>query len=103
MMMRSRQQRQPFSLADGRPFQQSRRRTVLIPLSRSRQESIRTNLWAVPTVMVVLVVGLFTVTYSMDRRAAAGVIALPAWLSFGGPDVAREVLIAIATSVITVA
>jgi uncharacterized membrane protein len=53
--------------------------------------------------MVVLIVGLFAITYSIDRRAAAGVIALPAWLSFGGPDVAREVLIAIATSVITVA
>src|SRR5690242_16897733 len=98
-MMRSRQQPQPFSVADGGPFQQSRRRMVLIPLSRSRRESIRTNLWAVPTVMVVLVVGLFAITYNIDRRAVAGVIALPAWLSFGGPDVAREVLIAIATSV----
>jgi uncharacterized membrane protein len=76
---------------------------VLIPLSRSRREAIRTNLWAMPTFMVVIVVGLFAVTLTIDRRAAAGEITLPAWISFGGPDVAREVLIAIATSVITVA
>jgi uncharacterized membrane protein len=53
--------------------------------------------------MVVLIVGLFAITYSIDRRAAAGSVVLPAWLSSGGPDVVREVLIAIATSVITVA
>jgi hypothetical protein len=53
--------------------------------------------------MVVLIVGLFAITYTIDRRVAAGLMVLPAWLSSGGPDVVREVLIAIATSVITVA
>ena len=80
-----------------------RRRSVLVPLSRSRREAIRTNLWTVPSFMVVLIVGLFAITYSVDQRAAAGAIALFAWLSFGSPDVAREILIAIASSVITVA
>jgi uncharacterized membrane protein len=53
--------------------------------------------------MVVLVIGLFAFTYWIDRRVAAGDLLLPGWLTSGGPDVAREVLISIATSVITVA
>src|SRR5579862_2063366 len=79
------------------------RGAVLIPLSRSRREAIRTNLWAVPSGMVLLVLCLFGVTYSIDRHVAAGELPLAAWLTSGGPDVARMLLIAIATSVITVA
>src|SRR3984893_4551690 len=53
--------------------------------------------------MVVLVVGLFVLTYGIDRATAAGRLTLPAWVSSGGPDVARQILIAIAAAVITVA
>jgi uncharacterized membrane protein len=104
MMIESRQ-RPELSPVDTRPARRAalRRVGVLIPLSRSRREAIRTNLWAVPSFMVVLVVVLFAATYELDRRAAAGELVLPSWVSFGGPDVVREVLIAIATSVITVA
>src|SRR6266849_1659515 len=77
--------------------------SLLVPLSRSSREAIRTNLWALPSFMVVLVVGLFVVTYQFDVAAAAGRFALPLWVSSGGPDVARQILIAIAAAVITVA
>jgi uncharacterized membrane protein len=52
--------------------------------------------------MIVLVVALFALTYSLDRRAATGALSLPPWVSSGGTDVARQILIAIAASVITV-
>ncbi len=72
-------------------------------ISRSRQEALRTNLWLVPTAMVVLIVALFLVTSDLDREAAAGRLALPPWITSGSPDAARQILIAIAASVITVA
>src|SRR6202171_666824 len=78
------------------------RGSLLVPLSRSSREAIRTNLWALPSFMVVLVVGLFVLTYGIDREAAAR-LALPGGVSSGGPDVARQILIAIAAAVITVA
>lgn len=71
--------------------------------SRSRREALRTNLWLVPTVMVVLVTVLFAITYAVDRSASAGTLPLPDFVSAGGPDAARQVLIAIAAAVITVA
>jgi uncharacterized membrane protein len=95
-----------------RPLQVSRpkaaapargRGPLFVPLSRSSREAIRTNLWALPTFMVVLIVGLFVATYGLDVEAAAGRVALPTWVSSGGPDVARQILIAIAAAVITVA
>jgi uncharacterized membrane protein len=79
------------------------RRAVSVPLSRSRREAIRTTLWAVPTLMTGLVVGAFAGTYWLDLQAAAGLVTLPAWVSSGGPDAARQVLVAVAASAITVA
>src|SRR6266852_4465096 len=72
-------------------------------LSRSRREELRTNLWVVPMAMVAFIVALFVVTSALDREAAAGRLLLPLWVSSGGPDVARQILIAIAAAVITVA
>ena len=80
-----------------------RRGALLVPLSRSSREALRTNLWALPSFMVVLIVGLFIMTYRADLEADAGRLALPFWVSSGGPDVARQILIAIAAAVITVA
>jgi uncharacterized membrane protein len=71
-------------------------------ISRSRRESLRTNLWLVPSVMVVLVTAMFVITYVMDRLASAGTVSLPGLIA-GGPDAARGVLIAVAAAVITVA
>ena len=72
-------------------------------LSRSSQEALRTNLWVVPTALVVLVVAGFVVTLQIDRAAAAGRLALPTWVSSGTPDAVRQILIAIAAAAITVA
>src|ERR1700730_16572383 len=92
------------ALVSQRTAAQPRRRgALLVPLSRSSREAIRTNLWALPSFMVVLIVGLFAVTYSLDLGAAAGAVTLPAWASSGSPDAARQILIAIAAAVITVA
>src|ERR1700686_2588767 len=79
------------------------RGSLRVPLSRSSREAIRTNLWALPSFMVVLIVGLFVLTYGIDLEAAAGRLTLPSWVSSGGPDAARQILIAIAAAVITVA
>jgi uncharacterized membrane protein len=76
---------------------------MLLPLSRSTREALRTNLWAMPTLMVGLIVALSAVTSGVDLEAAAGRVILPAWVSSGGADVARQILIAIAAAVITVA
>jgi uncharacterized membrane protein len=79
------------------------RGAVLIPLSRSSRETIRTNLWSVPTLMVIVIVALFAATHAVDVRVADSNQQLPAWVTSGGPDVARQILIAIAAAVITVA
>jgi uncharacterized membrane protein len=71
-------------------------------LSRSRREALRTNLWLVPTVMVMVVTALFVATYVTDRAVSAGSLSLPDLIA-GGPDAARAILIAIAAAVITVA
>ena len=78
------------------------RRPVLISLSGSHREALRTNLWSVPTLMVVISVALFVVTYQLDVKADRANLPLPAWVTSGGPDVARQILIAIAAAVITV-
>jgi len=72
-------------------------------VSRSRREALRTTLWIVPTVMVVLVAVLFAITYTLDRLAANGNFPLPGFITSGSPDAARQILIAIAAAVITVA
>jgi uncharacterized membrane protein len=64
---------------------------------------MRTNLWVVPTCLVLLIIVLFVVTIAIDRDAVRGQISLPAWISAGSADAVRQVLIAIAASVITVA
>ncbi len=67
-----------------------------------RREALRTNLWLVPAVEVVAAVGLFAVTYALDRAAFAGDFRLPGWLLSGSPDAARQILTAIAAAIITV-
>lgn len=72
------------------------------PTPTSREDR-RTTLWLAPALMVAAVVGLFAVTYAIDRGADESRIGLPTWLNTGGADAARQVLIAIAAAVITVA
>ncbi len=70
--------------------------------SEWRREVLRTNLWLVPAFEVLAAVGLFAITYALDRAAYDGVFQVPGWAISGGPDVARTVLIGIAAAVITV-
>jgi uncharacterized membrane protein len=53
--------------------------------------------------MVVLVVALFVVTIAVDQAAATGRLALPDWVESGTADTVRQILVAIAAAVITVA
>jgi uncharacterized membrane protein len=74
-----------------------------VPLpSAWRREALRTNLWLVPTLEVVCAAALFAATYLIDRAAYRGALTLPAWVSSGSADSARQILTAIAAAVITV-
>jgi uncharacterized membrane protein len=73
------------------------------PLPEWRRDALRTTLWVVPTGLVALSVVLFVVTYLLDRAAFDGDFQLPGWMDSGSPDAARQVLIAIAVAVITIA
>ena len=80
-----------------RPPSRSRRR-----LPSWRRESLRTTLWFIPACLVGAMGLAFVVTYSLDQAAYHGRLALPWWIRTGSADAARQVLIAIAASVITV-
>jgi len=67
-----------------------------------RREALRTNLWLVPTVEIVLAVALFAGTYALDRAAYDGSLHFPSWVISGTADAARQILTAIAAAVITV-
>ena len=67
-----------------------------------RREALRTTLWLVPTIQVVVVLALFGVTYAIDRAAYRGDITLPGWVNNGNADAARQLLTGIAAAVITV-
>jgi uncharacterized membrane protein len=67
-----------------------------------RQETLRTTLWFVPSVLVLAAAALFGLTYGLDRAADAGAFTVPSWVNTGGADAARTILTAIAAAVITV-
>jgi uncharacterized membrane protein len=67
-----------------------------------RREALRTNLWLVPTIEIVLAVALFVATYLVDRAAYDGTIGLPSFLISGDAEAAREILTAVAAAIITV-
>lgn len=85
-----------------------RRRAVARTLRRIHleaqwhREAARTNLWLVPTVGVVIAVGLFSATYVMDRAAYDGGITPPFWVISGTADAARQILTTLAAAVVTV-
>jgi uncharacterized membrane protein len=74
-----------------------------LPLpSAWRREALRTNLWLVPTVEIVLAVALFAGTHALDRAAYNGSLHFPSWVISGTADAARQILTTIAAAVITV-
>ena len=68
----------------------------------SRKDALRTTLWLVPAVLVVLVAILFAGTYLLDRAVYNGDLSLPGWANTGSADAGRQVLSTIAAAVITV-
>jgi uncharacterized membrane protein len=71
-------------------------------LSQGRREELRTNLWLVPALEVLAAIVLFAGTVTADRAAYRGAFTPPAWVISGSADTARQILIAIAASIITV-
>ena len=71
-------------------------------ISEWHREALRTNLWLVPTLEVLVAAGLFAVTFSLDRAVYDGDFVLPPWMISGSADAARQILTAIAAAVITV-
>lgn len=69
---------------------------------RHVSDNWRTNLWLIPTILVSGALALFAVTLSLDHRVYDGQTPLPNWVISGTADAARQILIAIAASVITV-
>ncbi|MBP0453193.1 DUF2254 domain-containing protein [Kitasatospora sp. RG8] len=67
-----------------------------------RREALRTNLWLVPMLEVLLAALLFLLTWSLDRAAYRGDLSLPTWVISGTADAARQILAAIAAALITV-
>src|SRR6201995_5851973 len=67
-----------------------------------RWEELRTTLWVVPCILVVVSVLLFIATFEVDVAAFHHDISLPIWIRIGTADAERQVLIAIAAAVITV-
>jgi uncharacterized membrane protein len=70
--------------------------------SHWRREVLRTSLWFVPAIEVVVAVVLFLGTLTADRAAYRGDFALPGWVISGSADAARQILTTIAAAIITV-
>jgi uncharacterized membrane protein len=70
--------------------------------SEWRREALRTNLWIVPALEVLIAICLFVGTHEIDKAASRGGLTLPSWMLFGGADAAREILASLAAAVITV-
>jgi uncharacterized membrane protein len=70
--------------------------------SEWRTDVLRSNLWLVPAVEVVIAALLFAGTYALDRAAYNGTFQVPGWAISGSADAARQILTAIAAAIITV-
>ncbi len=67
-----------------------------------RREVLRTSLWFVPAIEVMVAIVLFAGTLAADRAAYRGDFALPGWVISGSADAARQILTTIAAAIITV-
>jgi uncharacterized membrane protein len=70
--------------------------------SEWRRDVLRTNLWLVPAVGVVIAALLFAVTYALDKAVYNEDFQVPGWAISGSADAARQILTAIAVAIITV-
>jgi uncharacterized membrane protein len=67
-----------------------------------RRESLRTNLWLVPSLEVLLAALVFAGTYALDRAAYNGELTLPSWVIKSTAGGAQQILTTMAAAVITV-
>ncbi len=67
-----------------------------------RREVLRTSLWYVPAIEVVVAIVLFIGTLTADRAAYRGDFTVPGWVISGSADAARQILTTIAAAIITV-
>jgi uncharacterized membrane protein len=74
----------------------------LLTGSEWRRDVLRTNLWLVPAVEVIIAALLFVGTYALDQASYNGVFHTPGWAISGSADAARQILTAIAAAIITV-
>jgi uncharacterized membrane protein len=79
-----------------------RRRERRVRLPSRRAESLRTTLWFVPAVLVGVATLAFLITYGLDQAVYHGTMRTPSWIRTGSADAGRQILTAIAASVITV-
>ncbi len=75
---------------------------LITGLTQWRRDELRTNLWLVPTLEVLVATALFVATGALDHAAYRGAIHLPSWVISGSADAARVILASIAGAVITV-
>jgi uncharacterized membrane protein len=66
-------------------------------------DSLHSSFWFVPTLMVVLAIGLSFLTIAIDQRQATDSIGELGWASSLGPNGSRAILSAIAGSMVSVA
>jgi uncharacterized membrane protein len=66
-------------------------------------ESLHSSFWFVPTVMLVLAIGLSFITIGIDQRIEANIIEQLGWAYSLGPSGSRAILSAIAGSMMSVA
>jgi len=67
-----------------------------------RWEELRTTFWVIPSVLVVVSVLLFIITFEVDVAAYHHHVTLPVWIRTDNADAERQVLVSIAAGVITV-
>src|SRR5438132_8355359 len=72
------------------------------PLPSRRRETLRTTLWFLPAVLVAVAALAFLFTYALDESVYRCTMTLPWWIRSGSGDARRQILTAIAASVITV-
>ena len=66
-----------------------------------RWDALRTTLWVVPVLLIVVACLLFVSTFEIDLAAFHHRLTLPTWVRTGSADAGRQVLIAIAAAIIT--
>lgn len=67
-----------------------------------RRETLRTNLWLIPSIETLAAVLLFVLTLFVDQTFFRNGSHLPSWVLSGSPDAARGILSSLAAAIITV-